>query len=414
MPQRTPRVATLVVTLGVVLTLVAALAVVAIGRSTGSSDLVVLSRDELADLAPAEPASPYQLEEIARFDTPTALAPRPGSEDLYVSLLGGQVMRLVPDGAGGFTASDAPVLDIADQVSAQPGIEGLVNLVFSPDGNDLYLAYTDKAHDQVVAAHPVTEDGAGFGPGQVILTIDTPDGIPPNNHVGGGLTFGPDGDLYVGVGDAGAGAFSATDPESLFGKVLRIIPDPVNGGYTTPDDNTFDRGNGRPEIWTLGMRNPWRIDFDPPSGDLWIADVGEEQLEEINRLEGGDGAGRGVNLGWPQYAGSAEYRTDQPSRTDIPPSSPSYEYDHREGRCAVVGGAVYRGTQFTDLVGDYLFSDVCSKALLGLREAPDGGYEEFTLATTEEAQMASVDAGNDGTIYLTSMTGGVYRLVPAV
>lgn len=417
MPERTPsrRSTRLIVGVGAVLTVLAAGAVVALGRSSGESDVVIASRAELeaaTAAADAEAAPPYRLEEIARFDTPTALSPRTGSADLYVSLLGGQVMQLVADGAGGFTSSDEPVLDIADEVSASPGIEGLVDLTFSPDGQTLYLAYTQKDHDQAVSGYPVLDGGAAFGPGHLVIEIDTPDGIPPNNHVGGGLAFGPDGYLYIGVGDAGAGAFSAPDPESLFGKVLRIAPEP-DGGYTTPDDNTFDPANGLPEIWTVGMRNPWRIVFDAPTGDLWVADVGEEALEEVNRLEGQEGYGKGINLGWPQYAGSAEYRTDQPARTELPPTPPSYEYDHREGRCAVVGGAVYRGASLPELDGRYLFSDVCSKALLGLREAADGGYEEFTLATSDEAQMVSVDADNDGEVYLTSMSGGVFRLAPA-
>ncbi|MCB1018134.1 MAG: PQQ-dependent sugar dehydrogenase, partial [Acidimicrobiales bacterium] len=147
--------------------------------------------------------------------------------------------------------------------------------------------------------------------------------------------------------------------------------------------------------------------------DLWIADVGEESLEEVNRLGVDENFGKDINLGWPQYAGSTEYYIDEPSPTRLPPTPPSYEYDHREGRCAVIGGEVYRGGTLAEITGNYLFADLCGKALLGLREAPDGGYEEFTVATIEESQIVSVDAGNDGEVFVTSISGGVYRLVPA-
>ncbi len=406
------RLPTVIAVAGLALTCLTAVAVVAVGRGAGNGDLVVVSQSELDAASEAAADTPaYGLEEIARLEAPTQVAPRPGTDDLYVSQLGGQVIRLTPDGAGGFDVVEPPALDISTEVSAQAGLEGLVALTFSPDGATLYLGYIDKAHDQVVTAHPVEDDGASFGPGNEIITVDRPPG-PPNNHIGGSLAFGPDGYLYVGTGDGGAGAFQAPDTSSYYGKVLRIQPDPA-GGYTSPEGNTVD-GNpdGLPEIWTVGMRNPFRIDFDSQTGDLWVADVGEESLEELNRLGVDEAFGKDINLGWPQYAGSTEYYIDEPSHTRLPPTPPSYEYEHREGRCAAIGGEVYRGADFSELAGDYLYTDLCSKALLGLRPAPDGGYEEFVLATVDESQLVSVDAGLDGTIYLTSISGGVYRLVP--
>ncbi len=402
---------TVIAVVGAIVTLGVAAVVVAVGRDSAGGDLVVVTRAEL-EAATAEAAPAYALEEIARLEAPTQLAPRAGSDDLYVTQLAGQVVRLVPQPDGTYQPAEGLVADVSDDVSAQAGLEGLVALTFSPDGSTLYLGYVDRAHDQVVEAFPVAEDGASVGAGQEIITVDRPPG-PPNNHIGGSLAFGPDGYLYVGTGDGGAGAFQAPDTSSFYGKVLRIEPDPVNGGYTSPEGNTSDGPDSLPEIWTVGMRNPFRIDFDRQTGDLWIADVGEESLEEVNRLGVDETFGKGINLGWPQYAGSQEYYIDEPSPTRLPPTPPSYEYDHRQGRCAVIGGEVYRGAQFSELAGDYLFTDLCSKALLGLREAPDGGYEEFTLATIDESQIVSVDGGNDGEAFVTSISGGVYRLVPA-
>jgi len=406
------RLPTVIAVAGVALTCLAAAFVVAVGRDTGSGadDLVLVPRAEL-EAAAAEQAPLYALEEIARLEAPTQVAPRAGSDDIYVTLLAGQVVRLTPDGEGGYDTVEPPVLDISADVSAQPGLEGLGSLAFSPDGATLYLGYTDKAADQVVSAFGAADDGASFGPGNQIIAIDWPDTVS-NNHIGGSLAFGPDGYLYIGTGDAGVGAFQAPDSSSLYGKVLRIEPNPA-GGYTSPEGNTVDGPDALPEIWTVGLRNPFRIDFDRESGDLWVADVGEESVEEINRLGVEEAFGKDINLGWPQYAGSAEYFIDEPAPTRLPPTPPSFEYSHREGRCAVIGGEVYRGAEFPALAGQYLFSDVCSKALVGLRDAPDGGYEEFVLASVEEAQMVSVDAANDGTIFLTSNSGGIYRLAAA-
>jgi len=409
--DRTRTTATLVAVGGLALTLLAAAIVVVIGRDTAGGDLVVVDRDELATLT-SEAAPPYALREIARLEAPTQLSPRPGSTDLYVTQLAGQVVRLVPEADGSFSVAPEVVADVSSEVSAQAGLEGLVALTFSPDGQYLYLGYTDAEHDQVVTAHAMSADGATAGPAVEILTVDRPPG-PFNNHIGGSLAFSPEGHLYVGTGDGGAGAFQAPDPASYFGKILRIDPDPVNGGYSSPEGNTVEGDDSIPELWTVGMRNPFRIFVDPPTGDLWVADVGEEALEEVNRLGVEEAFGRGINLGWPQYAGTEEYFADtQPSPTRLPPTPPSYEYDHRQGRCAVIGGTVYRGAEFGELNGDYLFTDLCSKALLGLREAADGGYEEYTLATIDESQIVSVDADNDGRAYVTSISGGVYQLVP--
>lgn len=408
------RLPTVIVVGGAALTLLAAAFVVSVGRDGGGGgdDLVLVPRSELEAAANAEEAPLYALEEIARLEIPTQVAPRPGSEDLYVAQLAGQVIRLTPDGSGGYQVAPEPVVDISDDVSAQDGLEGLVGLTFSPDGATLYLAYVDKVRDQVVTAHAMGADGATAAAGNDIITVDRPDNMPPNNHIGGSLAFGPDGYLYFGTGDAGAGAFAAPDPSSYFGKVLRIEPNP-EGGYTSPPDNTLEGPEALPEVWTIGMRNPFRIDFDRETGDLWIADVGEESVEELNRLGANEDFGKGINLGWPQYAGTDDYYVDEEPATRLPPTPPSFEYDHREGRCAVIGGEVYRGAEFPALAGQYLFSDVCGKALVGLRTGADGGYEEFVLAGTDEAQMVSVDAGNDGTIFLTSTSGGIYRLVPA-
>lgn len=419
------RVATGVVGVGLVLTLFAAVAVAVIGRGSAAGDLVLVPRSEVTAPRSAAAAladeAPYGLEEVGRFEMPTAVAARPGADDLYVTLLDGRVMLLRPVAGGGpaaYRSVDQPVLDVSDQVSAQDGVEGMVGITFSPDGSTLYLAFTDKAHDLAVWAFGVADRGRSFGPGRQIIVIDRPDGSTQNNLIGGGIKFGPDGFLYVGVGDGSAVA-RAPDPSSLLGKLLRIVPNPAGGydippgdPYGTPAGNPYNGVAGRKEVWTVGLRNPFRITFDSETGDLWVPDVGEEALEEINVFRAPEEGGNFVSLGWPQYEGTRPYLTEVPNPTDLPPTPPSYEYSHREGRCAVAGGTVYRGSELPALMGDFLYADNCGKAIFGLRESAEGGFEEFTVAAVDEAGMVSVDADNNGEVFLTSILGAVYRLVP--
>lgn len=416
--------ATGIIGVGLALTCIAAVSVAALGRDS-AGDLVLVPRSEVAaggqgTGGPAEQA-PYRLEEVGRFEMPTAVASRPGADDLYVALLDGRVMLLRPvagGGPGSYRSVEQPVLDVSGQVASQDGLEGMVGITFSPDGSTLYLAFTDKAHDLAVWAFAVADGGRSFGPGNEIIVVDRPDGTVQTNLIGGGIRFGPDGFLYLGVGD-GSAATQAPDPNSLLGKILRIDPDPAGGyeippgdPYGTPAGNPYNGVAGRREVWTVGARNPFRISFDSATGDLWVPDVGDESLEEINILRASAGGGNFTNLGWPQYEGSRPFMAADPSVAGPPPSPPEYEYAHRAGRCGVVGGTVYRGSEIPALVGDYLFADICGKAIFGLRESAEGGLEEFTLATVDEPQMVSVDVDDNGEVFLTSILGGVYRLVP--
>ena len=230
---------------GLALTCFAAVAVAAIGRDSAAGDYVLVHGSEVAagennTAPPAEAQLPYRLEEVGRFELPTAVAPRPGTDDLYVTLLDGRVMLLRPAADGGpasYRAVEQPVVDVSGQVAAQNGLEGMVGITFAPDGSTLYLAFTDKAHDLAVWAFSVADGGRSFGPGREIIVIDRPDGSTQNNLIGGGIKFGPDGFLYVGVGD-GSAVGRAPDPTSLLGKILRIDPNP-DGGYDIPPGDPY-------------------------------------------------------------------------------------------------------------------------------------------------------------------------------
>lgn len=337
---------------------------------------------------------------IGTFDQPVDLAWRRDDPTLFVA---GRAGTVTPwrDGTTG-----EPVLDISALTVAE-GEQGLLGLAFSPDGSLAYINHTDRDGDTVIAEYAVAADGRfDAASRRVLLTVDQPYG----NHNGGNVTIGPDGMLYIGMGDGGA----AGDPQryslnltSLLGKILRIDPTPSPAGpYTIPADNPFvDVAGARPEIWSVGLRNPWRLSFDRETGDLWVADVGQNEVEEINLSRAVDGAGRGVNFGWSAFEGTRRFNDDQPTTGATPPV---LEYEHGENGCSVSGGAVSRGDAVPALRGWYVFSDFCSGFVTGLRVADGKAAEARRLA--QAASVTAVREGPDGALYVLSIAGVVARI----
>jgi glucose/arabinose dehydrogenase len=337
------------------------------------------------------------IERLATVDHPLAIAIRRGDPTIYVAEKTGAVVA-IRDGTVGRT----PVLDLSKGVSVG-GEQGLLGLAFSPDGRYLYVNYTDLDGDTRVAGYEMHGDRAVPASRRQLLFVDQ----PYDNHNGGDLVFGPDGDLYIGLGDGG----SAGDPHdngqslgTLLGKMLRIEPTPTGAKpYRVPAGNPFvNDGDARPEIWAYGLRNPWRYSFDPATGDLWIADVGQGAWEEIDRLAPGSPAG--ANLGWNLLEGTHRYDGAAPPGA-VPPV---YEYSHSEG-CTVIGGAVYRGSAIPALGGWYVFADFCTGALQAIRLDADGAVAHTDLGVSLP-NVSSFGAGPDGELYVTSLDGGVYRL----
>jgi glucose/arabinose dehydrogenase len=358
-------------------------------------------------VAPGSPSTPtldpveaeVSLERVATLQEPLALAPRPGDAALYVAQKTGQVMVIRDD-----AVNPLPVLDLSAEVS-QGGEQGLLGLAFSPDGRFLYVNYTDEAGDTRVVEYEVGADGRAAGSGRQVLAVDQ----PYSNHNGGHLAFGPDGYLYIGLGDGGAGNDPDDRAEDLgdpLGKMLRIDPRPGPGRpYTIPPDNPFvDRDGARPEIWAYGLRNPWRYSFDRETGDLWIADVGQYSREEVD-FQPGTSPG-GENYGWDGYEGTL------PSEEPLPDDSvpPVYDYGRDLG-ATVIGGYVYRGAAIPALRGAYLFGDLYNPAIRML-VAAGGRYRERPLGVSVE-NLASFGEDLAGELYLLSLSGPVYRLVPA-
>lgn len=332
-----------------------------------------------------------------------------GSGDVYVVERGGSVV-LRRSGA----STNQTFLDISDRVLSG-GEQGLLGLAFHPNyktNGYLYVNYTSAQRDNlglsagttVIARYTANPSSKTADPGseQILLTINQPFA----NHNGGWLGFGPDGFLYIANGDGGSGG----DPQnhgqrldSLLGKMLRIDVDKATAGknYAIPSDNPFvGRSGALAEIWAYGLRNPWRGSFDRQTGDLWVADVGQGAIEEVNHVTG---AGKGLNYGWKIMEGDQCYGASSCNRSGL--TLPVYTYSHSGGRCSVTGGYVYRGNQYPALRGVYLLADYCTGEVFSLRSGV--GKVELTQASG----VASFGEDEAGELYLLNIgQGKVFRV----
>jgi glucose/arabinose dehydrogenase len=340
-----------------------------------------------------------RLQSVATLEEPLALAVRPDDQALYIAEKGGRVVA-IRDGA----VDPTPVLDVSSEVSLG-GEQGLLGLAFAPDGRFLYVNLTDVNGDTRILEYAMADGRADISTRREVLFVDQ----PYSNHNGGNLVFGPDGYLYLGLGDGGSGGDplgNAQSLQTLLGKMLRIDPHPSGDApYGIPTDNPFvDTPDARPEIWAYGLRNPWRYSFDRATGDLWIGDVGQSAWEEVDRLPASSTGGE--NYGWNVREGSHPYADGSvPGAVD-----PVYDYPHSSGGCVVTGGYVYRGEAIPDLVGAYVFADFCLGKLEVLR-ADGGAFVAADLGPTVEA-VSSFGEDAAGELYVLSLAGGVYRLAP--
>ncbi len=331
------------------------------------------------------------------------------SGDLYILQQSGQI-RIARQGQ----LLETPFLEISDRTSGatRPGYygeRGLLGLAFHPlysQNGFLYVNYTDREGNTVIArfqrssANPDLAD-----PGSELRLLQVTQPFP--NHNGGMLAFGPDGYLYIGLGDGGSGGDPQDNGQStntLLGKILRID---VNQGelYAVPADNPYTAGGGLSEIWALGLRNPWRFSFDRLTGDLFIADVGQNQWEEINFLPAGSSGG--ANLGWRYRESLHEFQGQPPAGLSL--LDPVAEYGHGPG-CSVTGGVVARSANLPAWEGVYLYGDYCSGQVWGLLQSPDGAWQNQLLFETG-MNITSFGSDDAGEVYLLDYSGGdIYRL----
>jgi glucose/arabinose dehydrogenase len=333
--------------------------------------------------------------------------PGDGSRLFVVEQTG--AIRIVKDG----TLLPTAFLDVSAQVLSG-GEQGLLGLAFYPDyaaTGRFVVHYTDTAGNTRLSSFRVSSDPdvADVTSEQVILTADQ----PFSNHNGGQVTFGPDGFLYLGLGDGG----SSGDPQGrgqdlsdLLGSILRI--DVQSGtSYTVPPDNPFvGQAGARPEVWSYGLRNPWRFSFDRATGDLYIADVGERAIEEIDVASAAEGAGRGINYGWNRMEGSRCFGAAQCDQNGL--VLPTLEYGHNQG-CSITGGYVYRGSAIPALQGMYFFADYCQGWVRSLRYS-GGVATEVTEWPTLRPGGLVMSFGEDavGETYVMTADGAVFKIIP--
>lgn len=347
------------------------------------------------------------LEQVAELDRPISLASRSGTQDVYVSEQDGRLRRISLDGDGSYDVADQVVLDLTDEVDGS-GERGLIGFDFSPDGEQLYVHYSDLDGHTNVDEYEMDGNNVLTDTRRQVFFTEQP--LP--NHNGGQLTFGPDGYLYLALGDGGGAGDPGEhgqDPTTVLGAILRIDPDSDNNGYTIPNDNPFADGDaGAPEVWVYGLRNPWRFSFDSANGDLWIADVGQAEVEEINWLPADDGLGRGANMGWPVLEGTEQFSGEEPTADMV---DPIFEYRHGDGVCSITGGYLYRGSMIENMQGTYIYGDLCVPEIRGLLADEGQVLDEQVLGPGPDRITAFGEDG-EGELWVLSHEGGVYRIIP--
>ncbi|MGM0617493.1 MAG: PQQ-dependent sugar dehydrogenase, partial [Actinomycetota bacterium] len=363
------------------------------------------------ETAPAlDPLQGLALETVADgFDGPIGVSSEPGGDRLVVIERTGRAWLVDPD--AGVLAD--PLLDLSGEVTAASIEQGLLGLAFHPDwpaDDRVFLYHSLPGNDNVLVAY--RRDGADpdrLDPAsrQVLLTVDKePDKV---RHNGGHVLFGPDGLLYVSVGDAARASVNGQDPSTLPGTILRID---VDGGdpYAIPSDNPFaDGGDGAPEVWWYGLRNPWRFSIDTATGLAYVADVGQESVEEVNVVPLEEG---GTNFGWPAREGSLPFYDTEPHS---PVTAPVLEvaHDEQERGCSITGGVVSRGEAIPEVAGRYWYADWCHGWIRSF--VWDGEAAGDVQDHSEElavGNVASFGLDANGEVLIVDWAGGtVHRLV---
>lgn len=348
--------------------------------------------------APPRAAAGVALTEVATARNPTAGAAGPDGT-VWIAERAGTVRVLDDRGLG------EPVLDISSETTTD-GERGLLGVAFDNEFEHFYISYTDLEGTSTIDEFAVQYGAIQADSRRTVLTQTQ----PYENHNGGDIKFGPDGYLYVAFGDGGSGG----DPQgngqrldTLLGKLLRIDP---SGGepYAIPADNPFvDDPDAKDEIWSYGLRNPWRFSFDSGTGDLLIGDVGQSDWEEIDWASA-DSEG-GENYGWASMEGTHPFRGGTEPANHVPPV---HEYDRNGLGCSVTGGYVYRGDAIPDLQGQYLYSDYCDGTVRGLTIENGEVTGQSDLGVNGGEVVSFVEDG-DGELYVLALGGSISRIDPA-
>jgi glucose/arabinose dehydrogenase len=349
-----------------------------------------------------------RLERIGSFDAPVYVtSPPKDTRRLFVVEKGGKVI-VVNNGKPLRT----PFLDVSDKVTTGSE-QGLLSIAFAPDyaaSGLFYVFYTDNDGDEAVVEYKrKTEDVADPGSARQLMKVADPE----PNHNGGLLLFGPDDHLYIGIGDGGGAGDqhgsrgNGQSLGTLLGKILRIDPKAAGSRpYTIPSDNPFvSRSGAKGEIYSYGLRNPWRFSFDRSTGDLTIGDVGQNEIEEIDFVR--KGKGRGANFGWRPFEGNDRFAPGESAPGAI---KPVITEKHSDGNCSITGGVVIRDPALKAWRGRYVFGDFC-RGVIQTAVLSGGKARNKTDRKLEVPQLSSFGEDARGRVYATSLDGPVYRFV---
>lgn len=319
---------------------------------------------------------------------PTDIASRSGDAGLYIAEQNGRVVRFDTK-----TKAKSTALDLTGSTGAS-GERGLLGLAFHPNGRFIYVNYTDDDGNTVVARYRMrTNKTADPSSRTVLFTVDQ----PYANHNGGGLAFGPHGRLYIGTGDGGSRDDPqrlALDRSSMLGKIVSV--DPLARNEKTAGTR----------IWSVGLRNPWRFEFDDEM-NLWVADVGQDKWEEVNLARASTGSGRNANFGWSAYEGFARFNKDQTAKNHL---APVHVYEHGDEGCSISGGTKVRSPKLPSLAGWYVYGDYCSGRITAIKVVGAKATRVVRLADGA-GSVTAVRTVASGDVYVLNLDGDVRALV---
>ena len=339
---------------------------------------------------------------VGTFSNPTYVTAPPGDRSRLFVVEQGGTIRVVQRGH----KRARPYLDIRDRVE-DGGERGLLSMAFAPNyrhNHRFYVYYTQNGGDIRVVEFKGRRNRARKSSARTVLTQDH---STFSNHNGGQLQFGPDGRLYIGLGDGGGSGDSlqsGQDLGTLLGKILRINP---SGKPRIPRSNPFrGRRGAKAAVYSYGLRNPWRFSFDRKTGDLVIADVGQNDWEEVDFVRRGRGSG--ANFGWNAFEGTHRFDDATSAPGHI---APVIEHSHSSGFCSITGGYILRQRSYGSLRGTYVYGDLCEGIIRGARLAP-GSAKDRRSFDVSVPQLSTFGQDSRGRVYAASLTGPVYRLVP--
>jgi len=328
-----------------------------------------------------------QLALIGVFEQPVDIASRANDTGLYIVQQSGRIVRL------GSTGKRTITLDLTSLVSTG-GEQGLLGLVFHPTGKSIFVNYTDVNGNTVVARYAMKLDGTAIKSSRVVLfTLRQ----PYANHNGGGLAFGPNGRLFIGTGDGGSSGDPerrALDPKSRLGKMISLNP------------NAASQASNGAVIWSRGLRNPWRFEFDS-QGNLWIADVGQNVWEEVNLARASNGFGKDKSFGWSAYEANARYNTDQSATGHLPPV---FAYQHGNTECSISGGTRIRDPNLVSLKNWFVFGDYCSGDVTAIWVEGSKTTKVVSLLKNVGA-ITAIRSVYGGAAFVLTHGGKVFRIV---